>query len=225
MKALAKKTRLLTQWLDTRSPRERVMLFAAVLAVVLFCSYALYFSPRMSRRTGIEAQISELNATVTTLQGQAEAIRARSKVDPDREQRARQAQLRTELERLDGRLKDLTVDLISPRDMAGVLHSLLVRQEGMKLVRLENLPAEDLFPAAENKTGADGKKQVHLYRHPMRIVFSGTYLQVLEYLRSLEKLPRKLFWDDLDIVVVDHPQAAISLTVHTLSLRKGWIGV
>jgi len=225
MKALAQNVRPLIHWLDARTPREKIMLSAAVLAVVLFCSYALYFSPQGRKRAGIKAQIAELNTTLTVLHAQIEAIKVKNQADPDGESRARQKQLQTELDRLDGRLKALTVDLISPRDMARVLHNLLVRQEGMKLVRLENLPAEDLFPAAENKEGAEGEKGLHLYRHPMRIVFSGTYLQALEYLRSLEKMPRKLFWDDLNIVVNDHPRAEISLTVHTLSLRKGWIGV
>ena len=179
MKALAEKIRPLVQWLDTRSPRERIMLFSAVLAVGLFCSYALYFSPQRSHRAGIEAQIVELNATVTALHGQAEAIEARKQTDPDREQRARQARLQTELERLDRRLKALTVDLISPRDMAKVLRDLLIRQEGMKLVHLENLPAEDLFPATEDKHEADGVKGTHLYRHPMRIVFSVSRKTVL----------------------------------------------
>jgi MSHA biogenesis protein MshJ len=224
MKALVEKIRRLAQWLDTRSRRERVMLFSAVLAVGLFCSYVLYFSPQEINRTRIKAQITELDATVAALHSQAQAIKSRKQADPDREQRARQAQLQNELERLDRRLKALTIDLISPRDMAKVLRDLLIRQEGMKLVHLENLPAEDLLPAAEDKKESDGPKGTHLYRHPIRIVFSGTYLQVLDYLRSLEKLPRKLFWDDLEIVVDDHPRAEISLTVHTLSLRKGWIG-
>lgn len=224
MKGLAETSRTLTQWLDTRSPRERIMVFSAVLAVVLFSSNTLYFSPQETKRAGIEAQINALNTTVIALHGQAEAIKARNQADPDREQRARQQRLQTELERLDRRLKALTIDLISPGDMARVLRSLLLRQEGMRLVHLENLPAEDLFPGAENQKGTHGEERVHLYRHPVRIIFSGTYLQVLAYLRSLEKLPRKLFWDDLELVVDDHPRAEISLTVHTLSLRKGWIG-
>jgi MSHA biogenesis protein MshJ len=59
----------------------------------------------------------------------------------------------------------------------------------------------------------------------VHIVVSGTYLQAVAYLRDLEKLPRKVFWDELEIVVGDYPQAEISLTVYTLSHRKGWIGV
>jgi MSHA biogenesis protein MshJ len=170
------------------------------------------------------AQIAELNATLALLDSQAEAIKARGQEDPDQEQNARLGQLQSEIARLDQRLKESTVDLISPRDMAEVLRALLIRQEGMRLVRLENFPAQVLLPAAEKGDGPDDAKEIHLYRHPMRIVFSGTYLQALEYLRSLEKLPRRLLWDELEIMVKNHPQAEISLRVHTLSLKKGWIG-
>jgi len=128
------------------------------------------------------------------------------------------------LDRLDKRLKALTVDLISPADMAEVLRSVLIRQKGMRLVHLENSPAEDLLLGAEKKHGGDDDERIRLYRHPMRIVFSGTYLQALAYLRSLENLPRKLYWDNLEIVVNDYPRTEISLTVHSLSLKKGWIG-
>jgi MSHA biogenesis protein MshJ len=224
MKAPGKQIRRMAQWIDQRSPRERIMVFVAVLAVVIFASYAFYFNPQEVKRAGIDNQIVELKATLATLDGQAEAIKAKGQADPDREQRVRLQQLQTELERLDNRLKALTIDLISPRDMAEVLRHLLLRQEGMRLISLENLPAEDLLPTADNEDGKNGAGETHLYRHPMRIVFSGTYLQALQYLRMLEKLPRELFWDDLEIVVKDHPQAEISLTVHTLSLRKGWIG-
>jgi MSHA biogenesis protein MshJ len=161
---------------------------------------------------------------LTSLDSQAEAIQTRGQIDPDREHRVRQRQLQAELDRLDKRLKALTIDLISPRDMAEVLRGLLIRQHGLRLEHLENFSAEDLLVRTEKKPEGNDDKRIHLYRHPMRIVFSGTYLQALAYLRSLENLPRRLYWDDLEIVVNDHPQAEISLTVHTLSLKKGWIG-
>jgi MSHA biogenesis protein MshJ len=225
MKALAERIGQLALWLDQRSLRERILLPASVLVAGLFCSYALFFEPQGVKRHQVKEQIVELNTTVAELDRQAEAIESRAQEDPDREHRLRQQQLQAELDRLDERLKDLTVDLISPRDMAEVLRGLLTRQGGMKLVSLENLPAVELLPVAENEAGADDTERINLYRHPVRIVVSGTYLQALDYLRELEKLPRKLFWDDLEIVVGDYPHAEIYLTVYTLSHRKGWIGV
>ena len=225
MKALAVRIGQFALWLDQRSLRERILLPASVLVAGLFCSYALFFEPQGVKRHQVREQIVELNTTVAELDRQAEAIESRAQDDPDREHRLRQQQLQAEISRLDERLKDLTVDLISPRDMAEVLRGLLTRQGGMKLVSLENLPAVELLPVAENEAADDGAERINLYRHPVRIVVSGTYLQALDYLRELEKLPRKLFWDDLEIVVGDYPHTEISLTVYTLSHRKGWIGV
>jgi MSHA biogenesis protein MshJ len=212
-------------WLDQRSLRERILLFASVLVLGVFFSYVLFFEPRGVKCAGIKAQIAELKVTLAEMNSQGEAIKARAQEDPDRECRARQQLLQIEIENLDGRLKALTVDLISPRDMAEVLRGLLTRQEGLKLVSLENLPAVELLPVAENEAGAEEGDRVSLYRHPVHIVLSGTYLQALEYLRALEQLPRKMFWDDLEIIVSEHPQAEISLRVYTLSHRRGWIGV
>lgn len=225
MRALGLRFRQWADWLDKRSLRERVLLLAAVIVLGGFVADALFFHPQGLKRRQLHEQITAMNAAVVELDRQAEAIKARGQQDPDREPRARQQQLQTELDQLDKQLKDLTVDLISPRDMAEVLRELLMRQSGMKLVSLENLPPIELLPASEGDAEADGEERPNLYRHPVHIVISGTYLQGLEYLRALEKLPRKLFWDDLEIVVGDYPQTEISLTVYTLSVRKGWIGV
>ncbi|MGE4544378.1 MAG: type II secretion system protein GspM [Pedobacter sp.] len=225
MKAFAIRFRQWTAWLDKRSLRERVLLLVVVLVLGGFVADALFFHPQGIKRRQLHDQITAMNAAVAELDRQADAIKVRAQQDPDREPRARQQQLQMELDQLDGRLKALTVDLISPRDMAEVLRELLTRQAGMKLVRLENLPPIELLPASKDDAEVDDEERPNLYRHPVHIVMSGTYLQALDYLRDLEKLPRKLFWDDLEIVVGDYPQTEITLTVYTLSVRKGWIGV
>jgi MSHA biogenesis protein MshJ len=213
-------------WLDGRSVRERVLLTVMVLAVGFMCLDALWFHPQSIERSRLNDKISTLDATLSELGRQAQAVKARGQEDPDLENRARKRQLQAELTVLDERLKALTVDLVSPRDMAEVLRELLNRQKGLRLVSLENLPPVGLLPPREGKNAElDDGTYSNLYRHPVRIVVSGTYLQALDYLRELENLPRKLFWDSLDIVVGDHPQTEISLTVYTLSRRKGWIGV
>lgn len=211
-------------WLDKRAPRERILLLVMVLVVGIFCANAWYFHPRKVERQRLQEQISTLNTTLTELDHQAEALQARAQEDPDRDNRARKQRLQAELNRLDENLKSLTVDLIPPKEMAEVLKDILTRQAGMKLVRLENRPPVELLSNAENVSEEDGEKRVSLYRHPVRIVVSGTYMQALNYLKELEKLPRKLFWEDLEIVVEEHPRSRISLTVYTLSHKRGWIG-
>jgi MSHA biogenesis protein MshJ len=226
MRTIGKKIIRWADWLDGRSVRERVLLTVMVLAVGFMCLDALWFHPQGVERSRLNDKIATLDVTLSELGRQAEAIKARGQEDPDLENRARQRQLQAELTVLDERLKALTVDLVSPRDMAEVLRELLKRQKGLRLVSLENLPPVGLLSPREGKPPEfDDGTYSNLYRHPVRIVVSGTYLQALDYLRELENLPRKLFWDSLDIVVGDYPETEISLTVYTLSRRKGWIGV
>lgn len=225
MKALVVKVKQWADWLDQRSPRERVLLAAVVLVVGFLVFDALVFHPQAQNRRHLKTQMATLATTLAELDRQTETILLRAKEDPDREHRAQQRQLQAELASLDERLKDLTVDLISPSDMAEVLRELLARQQGLRLVHLENLPPVALLPAKTEAVESDSEPRTNLYRHPVRIVVSGTYLQAVAYLRNLENLPRKLFWDELEIVVGDYPRAEISLLVYTLSHRKGWIGV
>ena len=112
MKSLAAKLHPLFQWMDGKSLRERIALFAAVLVVVVFCGNALYFSGQRNRRAEIKVQITALNAALASLESQAEAIRARGQIDPDQEHRVRQRQLQAEMDRLGQRLKDVTTSLI-----------------------------------------------------------------------------------------------------------------
>jgi MSHA biogenesis protein MshJ len=63
-----------------------------------------------------------------------------------------------------------------------------------------------------------------LYRHRLRMEFSGDYLTMLKYLRQLEDLPRAMVWEKVEIESDDYPDATVRLQVYTLSLTEGWIG-
>jgi MSHA biogenesis protein MshJ len=207
--------------LDKRSPRERLLLTAALVAVGFVLIRTLFFQPLEVRRRDMQVRIGTLTTTLTELDRQADELLTRSRQDPDMDNRRRRTQLREEVTQLRKRLQALTIDLISPRDMAEVLRELLNRQSGLRLLSLENLPATELLELPEEQ--GDGHPK--LYRHPVRLVFSGTFPEALRYLRDLEALPRKLFWEGLELEVEEYPRARIRVTVYTLSFRKGWIGV
>ena len=54
---------------------------------------------------------------------------------------------------------------------------------------------------------------------------SGTYLDLLAYLKDLEKLPSQMYWGKLDLNVAAHPQVTMKLSVYTLSLDLAWLVV
>jgi MSHA biogenesis protein MshJ len=99
---------------------------------------------------------------------------------------------------------------------------LIDRQRGLRLIRASNL---DVKPLIE-QDGAGGQSgEPMLYRHGLRLELEGTYLDCLEYLGAVERLPWKLYWGALDLRTEDFPTNAISIEIFTLSLDREWIGV
>lgn len=57
------------------------------------------------------------------------------------------------------------------------------------------------------------------YKHRFLLEFQGDYLSALNYLRALEALPWRLYWDSVTIESAGYPRAHITLKVHTISLQ------
>nr|NIO43188.1 hypothetical protein [Burkholderiales bacterium] len=55
--------------------------------------------------------------------------------------------------------------------------------------------------------------------------FTGRYLDIVDYLKTLEALPWKMFWGEAKLETEKYPRSRFTLVVYTLSLREGWIGV
>jgi MSHA biogenesis protein MshJ len=64
-----------------------------------------------------------------------------------------------------------------------------------------------------------------VYKHGLEIVFQGDYNSTLSYLRKLEQLPWKFYWEEVAYEVLDYPKAQILVRIHTLSLDRRWISV
>lgn len=83
--------------------------------------------------------------------------------------------------------------------------------------------SKDHRPDGKDTDGAARVPEV--YQHGLEVVFQGDYHSTLRYLRKLEQLPWKFYWDEVTYEVLQYPKAQISVHIHTLSLDKGWIGV
>ena len=73
-------------------------------------------------------------------------------------------------------------------------------------------------PAAPTGSG-------QIYRHGVEIAVSGSYLDLLAYLKDLEKLPNQLYWGKLELSAAAYPQVTLKLSVYTLSLNLAWLVV
>lgn len=228
---MSKTTALLTalaEQINKRSLREQLLLLAAILAVIIAPWYSFVAEPLLMKKHTLQEQIATSKEKNAQLQLLSSEVMVRHQADPDLENRRRLKQLQEELQQSDLQLQQMTLGLIPPKEMALVLEQVLQREGGLRLVKLENLEAVALVPAGGPAAGADAAPGVALlraYQHGLRLEFEGSYLEAVAYLRQLEGLPYRFIWDGLEIEVLTHPKARIVITVHTLSLQKGWIGV
>ncbi len=208
--------------------RERALVLLLLLVIVVVAWNALFFSPRQTRRKHQLSQLQAENGKLANLNIQAATILAGLQNDPNAKNKIVLQRLREEQARLDTKLADMTAGLISPSDMTAVLRNLLSRQSGLKLVKLKNLPPVSLLPEPPEKEGSDSANRQDVpnaYQHDLLLEFEGSFAQTLGYLKSIERLSGRLFWDHFELKVLKYPTADITIQVHTVSLQKGLIGV
>jgi MSHA biogenesis protein MshJ len=92
-----------------------------------------------------------------------------------------------------------------------------------------NLDVRPLFdePAAAPGEPAprDDASEPKLYRHTLVLTLRGRYLDVLDYLETVERLPWHLYWSRLQFTADEYPLNTVMIELHTLSLEEEWIGV
>lgn len=218
MDALKASLQQLTTRMNALAVRERALLGAIVLGAIIALGNTFVVQPFSAERKRLRNEIQNVQQQVAALDQQMQAFTSNQGVDPNQENRARLAALKTESDDLDKQVAHMMEGLIEPAQMAQVLKQALAREGGLKLVRVKNQGALPLIPGTEAAPTGPA-----LYKHGLVIEFEGDYLATLRYLKALESLPWRLYWDGVDLRVQKFPQAHITITVHTLSLKEGWI--
>lgn len=62
-----------------------------------------------------------------------------------------------------------------------------------------------------------------LYRHGVEVTVRGNYLDMVDYLVTLEAMPDRLYWGRAALTVEQYPNSRLTLTVYTLSLDQKWM--
>ena len=207
--------------IDSMTLRERALLFVSTIALLYFLAQGLLFSPLNRSQNTALSRISSLQNESAAFDAQIQQILRRQTEDPDAADKRLQQQLEAQLATLDKQIDNTVHGLITPRQMAKVLEQVLQHQGNLRLVHIESLPAKPLIepPADKPETNAG------IYKHGLRLEFEGDYLSALAYLKQIEALPWVLYWDELELQTEKYPRTHITVVVHTLSLKEGWIGV
>jgi MSHA biogenesis protein MshJ len=227
----------LLQRFDALTLRERALIAGAFVVVVLMAWYSAVFEPMTNRASALSAEVDSLQQAVNAA---AETIRSNGDNDAVRLSLERARTLQASLRQVNLQLESAQAGLIAPERMKEVIHDVLSRQRGLKLVSLKNEPVRSLLESSQpasksNESGADQASAAATasattsgqgpFVHPVELVVEGSYLDVLAYLRALESLPWHFYWKALEIETLKYPTNRVRIELSTLSLDKQWLGV
>jgi MSHA biogenesis protein MshJ len=212
------------KWLNARHPRERVILLVAGLGILGMVWLTFVHDVLTAAKAEESRNITIAEGRFAEEQNRQNEIRTTYTTDPNVYAQTRQRELRDAANEAAARLAQLYGDLISPQQMAQVLVTLLQRETTLNLVSLNNSPSEALINTAA--ASADGTASgVQVFKHGLHLVFEGSFMDTVYYLRSLEALDSNFFWENLEFDLGEYPEGEISLDIYTLSTEQGWIGV
>lgn len=197
--------------------RERMLVSAALMVALLALAYTMFLEPELIRQKRAAGAMLQKHAEMRALDSQVQALAATRSQDPERARRERLAQLKSELADVEARILAEERRFTAPSQMRGVVEGVLARSRGVALVEMKTLAVTTL--------AAKEAKERLIYRHGVELTVSGSYLDLLAYLRDLEALPTQLYWGALDLDASKHPKLLMKLTVYTLSLERAWLSV
>lgn len=225
-----------TALFNARSLRERVLIAAGGVALVVALLDTLLLNPLTVQQKQFSAQLSETRMSIKT--GEIMIAASRGQADPDEVKRRYRDELRKQITEIDGRLQGLQKQLVPPDQVAKLLEGVLKKERGLALVSLRKLPVQryqtsgtPAQPAGAPTKPATGGEAVagvadrSIYQHSFEVSVEGSYAELHSYLARLEALPWQLFWGKVTLDAGDHPKLRLTLTLHTLSLNKAWLVV
>lgn len=224
--------------IDAATLRERVLIFGACALVMIALLNVLLIDPALAKHRRISLEISQRQAEIGKVQLEIKKAVLGRQAQPDKETLARLADIRRRTKEVEDKLAREQKNLVPPDQVGAMLEEILSRNRKLLLVEMKSLPVANLSrsatgqpavtaPARQTPPALGGAEAVGpgVFRHGVEITVTGSYLDLMSYLKDLEKLPRQLYWGQFDLSVVDHPQLRLKIAVFTLSLDPVWLVV
>ena len=223
----------LPQQFNDRNPRERLVILVATI-FVLYSAWGFFlfqplltqldqtesaFDTQKDERLKTQLVISKLNIN--------QAASTIKKLDKEIQQ------VTDQIASTDLAIERFSTSFIASNEMVDVLKSLLTKEKGLTLLKLENIPiqidslTDEQTPdkPQTRSSRSDHPETLKTYKHTFVMELSGSYLSTLHYLQAIENLPWRIALDSVTYSNQPSALGAIRIQLHTISLSEGWVRV
>ncbi len=205
-----------------RELRERVMLAGMAVALTFFVIDTALTRPIQRERNRVSLGMERARADLKRLRQEEAVLTNTTHSEAEKQVKAELDQLERQLREIESRMGAQIADLVPPTKIVSVLEELLSEDRHLKLISLRSQPPIRIGEGTPVATAGDTPG---LYRHGIRIEIEGDFRSTVDYLRRLEGSEWHLLWDRFEYRVDSFPTARVTIDLHTLSDREGWIGV
>lgn len=205
---------------NAQSTRERGLIALSLLALVGFLWWSYYAEPTMARIGHQQSENERIAREVNSTRAIVADIRRRIAAGVHQEKESQLGKLHADLAAVEERLRVETIELIDPEKMFRLMNQLVYPESRLQLLSLKRREVRPAFDVAEDDTQGPG-----IFRHVLELKLSGKFLDILEYVRSLEALDWKLLWDEIELQSEEYPAVTVKVVISTLSTRKEWVGI
>jgi len=187
------------------SMRERSLLVGSLFIAIVYLIYSLWLEPIYIQNQKSTSKLSSLTQQQRQYEfDKAEQLQALAS-DPNKVVKLRIARTEAELNKANGKLTDLTADLINSNQMALVLGDVLSRAKRVKLIAIESLPVTTITGNNSASDEVENKVESTVENKPKFASANGQDLNANNIIKSDE------ISKNIDAALAK-PEAAVTVT-------------
>lgn len=233
--------------IDDMTLRERGLMFAAGVMVLMMLPYSLVIDPALKTQRRLLDQIQKDQSQISALGNEIRKLALEQSDAPNSANREKLRVLDESLALVEKQIEDSRSQLVPADRISTLLRGVLSKTGRVTLV---SISAASGTPALERPNGVRAGEQrastdgtpvaatpaspqagspsaqestatdFGLYRRGVQLTVRGNYLDLVQLLGDLEKLPWRMLWGKAEFKLEQYPNVTLRVTLYTLSNDK-----
>jgi MSHA biogenesis protein MshJ len=233
--------RRLANRIDDMTLRERGLTFAAAVMTLVALPYTLIIDPALATQKRMLDQIKKDQSQINALGTEMSKLVEQQSEAPSAVNQEKLRALDTRLAEIEREINATRNQLVPADRISDLLRGLMAKTGRVTLVSLNAVsgtPAVDSGTAARQgaagttaapaaptaPAGAQATAEstppifdIPLYRRGVELTVRGNYLDLVQFLADLEKMPWRMLWGKSDFEVERYPLVTLKVQLYTLS--------